>query len=328
MSGQPPSAAPHRAAGRRASGRPAPRTGRAPRARRLLAVVLAGAVMTAGLLGGVGWAALRFATAPVAGPEPYTLLVLGSDTGPLRGGSALRGRADAIHLVVVSRTHRQVTILAVPRDTLAPVPGRGTTKINAALTRGPDAAAAAVEALTGIEVDDWILTSFTGFQAGIDAVGGVTVEVEERIYDPRVHSKPLPAGRQRLSGWEALTYARVRKTRAGGDFARAGSQARLLAALHRRFAREGPSLARVAELARILSRHTATSITPDRLFRLAGLALTLPPEAVRMQVLPGHVGSRGRASVVRLTQQAQAILADVRDDGVLGAASPATPGAP
>lgn len=291
------------------------------RLRRLTATVAITAVVL-GLLGGaVVWAAARFVSAPLA-DDPYVLLALGSDMGPPRPGSALGGRADAIHLIVVSQQHQRISILSFPRDTLADVPGMGRTKINASLTRGPDVAVQAVEQLTGIDVDDWIVTGFAAFQSAVDAIGGVTVDVEGRLYDPKVDSRVIEPGPQHLGGWMALTYSRIRYGRPGGDFGRSAGQANVLMALHRRFHGEGLTLARIGELMQILLSHTATSIPPDRLFRLAGLALSIPPENVAARVVEGRSGSSGGASVVFLTDAGMRTIADVREDNVLGPVPP------
>lgn len=285
---------------------------------RRLAVTVVTAALIAGALGTAAvWAAGRFVAAPLD-DDPYVLLALGSDMGPPRPGSVLSGRADAIQLIVISQQHQRVSILSFPRDLITAVPGMGRTKINASLTRGPDVAVQAVEQLTGIDVDDWIVTGFAAFQAAIDAVGGVTVDVEARLFDAKVDSRAIEPGRQKLGGWAALTYSRIRFGRAGGDFGRAAAQAKVLAALHRKFRGGGMTLTKVGELARILMAHTATSIPPDRLFRLAGLALSIPPDNVAMEVVDGRVGSSGGASVVFLTDAGRRTIDDVRQDDVLG----------
>lgn len=272
-------------------------------------------------------ASRRFVSAPLDGDDPYVLLVLGSDAGPPRSGSADTGRADGFHLVVLDGTREHVSILSFPRDSYVEIPGMGRTKINASLTRGPDTAVATAEKLTGIAVDDWIVTGFHGFIAAVDELGGVTVDVEERLYDPAGSSSDLQPGPQELDGWQALTYTRDRKSRSNGDFGRAESHARFLQALHRQIRAEGPDAARLVELVSTLRRHTATSIPADRLFRLAGLAVDIDPANVTRVNVPGRVGTAGAASVVRLTPEAEGLFADLREDGRLdltGAPAPAS----
>jgi LCP family protein required for cell wall assembly len=265
-------------------------------------------------------AARRWLAAPLDGDDPYVLLVLGSDEGPPRAGRARTGRADGFHLVVVDAGRTRVSILSLPRDSLVDVPGVGRTRINTSLTRGPETAVATAERLTGLEVDDWILTGFHGFIAAVDALGGLQIDVEQRLYDPGGASTDLQPGPQRLSGWQALAYTRDRMSRPGGDRARAESHARALQALHAQVRAEAPDAARLAELVGILRRHTETSIPPHRLFRLAGLALTIDPADVTRARVPGTDGrSSGGAAILRLTPEAEQLFADLRDDGVLDA---------
>lgn len=264
-------------------------------------------------------AVVGFLAAPVGGDGMIALLALGSDGGPHRAGSPLSARADAIHLVVISSDRRHVSILDVPRDTYVPVPGLGRTKINACLIGGPERCRQAVEELTGIAVDAWLLTDFRGLQSAIDLYGGLQIDVEQRLRDPFAGTDLQP-GPQVLGGGAALAYTRDRHSRANGDFGRAAAHSRVLMALHQQILAERPSVTRVAELVELLRRTTVSNASPELELRLAYLALAIPPENVRSTVLDGRASSTGGASVVVLTDAARATIADVRTDGILGAA--------
>lgn len=269
------------------------------------------------VLGASSWAAVdRWLTLPFGG-DMYTLLILGSDEGPPRPGAARTGRADAIHLMVIDESRTKVSIISFPRDSYVPVRGLGTTKINAMLTRGPENAAGTVADLTGIDIDDWIVTGFAGVIAGVDEFGGVEVDVEQRLYDPRGASTDLQPGRQNLVGWQALAYTRDRYSRPDGDIGRSNGQAKVLRAMHEKVRAEATSPSRLVDYVSILRRHTETSIPPERLFRLAAMAMTIEPENVAQVMLPGNVGTAGAASVYRLSDGAFSIFADVREDGML-----------
>lgn len=258
----------------------------------------------------------RWVSLPLDDDGMYVLLVMGSDQGPPRGGTVAGGRADAIHLVVLDAPHRHVSILSFPRDTYVPVRGFGTTKINAMLTRGPENAVATMEDLTGLDVDDWILTGFDALIAGVDAFGGVHVDVERRLLDSAAETNHHP-GRQVLSGWGALGYVRDRKSRPDGDIGRSTAQATLLRALHADLRQRVTSPSELLGFLGDLRSHTLTSIGPDRLLRLGALALKIPPSRVAQVTMPGSVGTAGRASVYRLSGSAYDIFADVRQDGRL-----------
>ncbi len=282
---------------------------------RIVAALLV--VQLAVLSSAVALAAERLVSGPLDDDGVYALLVMGSDMGPPRGGSALHGRSDALHLLVVSPDRQYVSILDFPRDSWVPVRGIGRTKINAALTLGPDNAVATMEDLTGIHIDDWIVTGFQGFITALDEFGGVRVNVEQRLYDPRGSSSNLHPGEQKLTGWSALTYARDRHSRPNGDFGRSAAQSKVLIALHDQIQASHPSPVRVATLMSLLLRHSETSISASRLIRLTGLALTIPSDHIGHEIVSGRVGTAGAASVVRLTGTAYDQFADLKSDGVL-----------
>lgn len=268
------------------------------------------------LLSASAVAASRWIAAPLD-DDTYVLLVLGSDTGPPRPGTVATGRADAIQLVVVPRDSRTVSIVSIPRDSWVPVRGKGQSKINAGLTQGPEAMAGTIEDLTGLEVDDWIVTGFDGFVGLIDTLGGVHIDVEQRLNDPRGAHSNLSAGPQRLDGTQALAYTRDRKSRSDGDLGRNRAQARVLRSLHAEMVGTSPSVTDLVELAATLRRHTVSSIPPGRLLKLAALAAEITPDRVALQQAGARVGTAGRASVVHLTDAAHQTFADLREDGRL-----------
>lgn len=284
---------------------------------RRLALVALATLQVLVLVSAGAVAATRWIAAPLD-DDAYVLLVLGSDAGPPRPGAAAFGRADAIHLVVVPSDRDTVSIVSIPRDSWVPVRGHGNSKINAGLTGGPEAMAGTIQDLTGLEVDDWIVTGFDGFTSLIDTLGGVHVDVEQRLNDSRGAHSDLHPGPQTLNGTQALAYSRDRKSRPDGDLGRNRAQARVLEGLHAQLAADGGlGVADLVELAAILRRHTQSSIPPARLLKLAALAAEIQPDQVVLQQASARVGTAGRASVVYLTDAAFETFADLRDDGVL-----------
>jgi len=168
---------------------------------------------------------------PPASGEPLYVLVLGVDRRPSEAGG-VPTRSDSMMLAQVSPGSGRVQLLSVPRDLLVEVEPGVEDRINTAFAYGGvEQAAAAVENLTGIATDHHVIVDFGGFEDAINALGGVTLEVEEPIRlgieGRRVY---IPAGRQELDGLEALAYARYRGT-ACGDLGRIKRQQRLVAAL-------------------------------------------------------------------------------------------------
>lgn len=257
-------------------------------------------------------------------PEgPYHILVIGSDADPVhgagtstRGNDGLTGRGDALHLVSLSADRTRASIVSFPRDTLASVPGQGTTKINAGLIGGPENMVATVEGLVGVDISDYVLTTFSGLTRMVDALGGLQVTVEQRLNDPSGSSSNLEPGRQRLTGWSTVAYSRDRYSRPNGDVGRSTGQATVLREIHNQYL-VGASLPRILELIQIVGNHTATSLSMDRVIALAVIGADVPPEQVHHVQITGSIGTTsGGASVIRLGGAAEATFQQLRTDGV------------
>lgn len=267
------------------------------------------------LAGSLAVAAERMLLAPVDDDGTLTLLLLGSDEGPMRSQNPLSGRADGVQLLFVSGDRQHATFVSVPRDSYMPVPGRGTTRINACLVDGPQNCVTTVQNEFGIEVDAYLLTSMHGFARGVRAFGGLTVDVPTPVFDGGHDISQ--AGEQHLTGMQALAYARDRKNRPDGDFGRSQAQAELLAIAHADVYAENDVVA-VAEAAKIVYRHTDTDLSSPALVRLAFQAMHLPPENVQRYLAPAQHGRAGAAAIVRLQPRAYEIISDAAVDGRVG----------
>jgi LCP family protein required for cell wall assembly len=112
--------------------------------------------------------------------------------------------------------------LSIPRDTLAEVPGVGATQINGAYANGgAKLTIETVENFLGIDIDHVAIVDFTGFKDFIDALGGITVELDEPVCseisggaENGGFTLDLKKGENDLDGEEALSLAR---TRTSGD---------------------------------------------------------------------------------------------------------------
>ena len=122
-------------------------------------------------------------------------------------------------------------LMSIPRDSLVPVPGRGTTKINAAFAiGGPSLLVRTIEDSTGIRVDDYIEIGFAGFVDVVDAVGGVQICPTEAMKDKKA-GLDVKKGCQDADGRVALGYARSRYANATGDIGRAQHQREVVSAV-------------------------------------------------------------------------------------------------
>ena len=170
--------------------------------------------------------------------EPFYMLLIGSDKR--EGYDEDGARSDTNIVVRIDPTTNQATLVSIPRDTMIDIDGYGTNKFNAAYNYG-GAAATIREAsqLTGVGISHYAEVNFNALIDLVDAVGGVDVQVDERVDDPDAdgtRDNPdwehvvIEPGLQHLDGNEALTFARSRAY-VDGDFTRTANQRKLIEAL-------------------------------------------------------------------------------------------------
>ena len=158
--------------------------------------------------------------------DPFYMLLLGTDGRP--GEDACR--ADTIILARIDPNNKHVTLISIPRDTKVEYNG-STMKINGVHTYGgPDDMVRAVNELCGVEISHYAEISFNGLVALTDAVGGVEVDVPDRIDDPKAADFVIEPGLQTLNGEQALAFCRSRAY-ADGDYTRMRHQRIFIAAL-------------------------------------------------------------------------------------------------
>jgi len=177
----------------------------------------------------------------------------------LKAGDEEATNTDTIILIRIPNSGKSATAISIPRDSYVAAPGLGKTKINgvygqtreakrASLVRAGDAAADAaaqgteagrealiktVADLTGVTVDHYAEIGLLGFSLITDALGGVDVCLKEPVFEP-MSGADFPAGPQRLSGAEALSFVRQRHELPRGDLDRVVRQQVVMASLAHR----------------------------------------------------------------------------------------------
>lgn len=256
------------------------------------------------------------------------ILVIGSDARP--GEDIRRTNGDSIHLVAVNPRTLEGTIVGIPRDSWVEIPGRGTGKINSALPMGgPSLMVDTVRKLTGLPITYYVLTGFQGVSSMVDDLGGVNVQVNQRMND-RFSGALFEAGWHKFNGAQALAFSRNRHDVPGGDFGRSANQGILIQAAMGKIRAEVGDDGGLRRWADVLLRYGALDVAPDKLMPLAALGRRTDPGRMRNVVVPGRVGMAGRASVVYLTAEAAGLFTDLRADAVIGGetAAPPVAGAP
>lgn len=163
-----------------------------------------------------------------ASHESLNVLVLGVDRRP-KGSFVEGSRADTVMVMRVLPGTGEVRMLSIPRDLFVEIEPGVEDRINAAYSDGGvERTTRTVERTTGISIDRYAVVDFEGFEDIVDAVGGITVEIQGEMPPGRQME-----GTQTLDGRQALFYARYRGT-PGGDLDRIARQQQVVAALRER----------------------------------------------------------------------------------------------
>lgn len=170
--------------------------------------------------------------------EPFYMMLVGSDE---RTGSDDTGaRSDTNIVVYVDPTRNQASIVSIPRDTMIDIDNVGISKFNAAYNYGGvSSTIREASQLLGVDISHYAEVNFENMVQLVDAVGGVDVEVTERIDDTDADNTTdnpygqriiIEEGLQHLNGEQALVFARSRAF-VDGDFTRTANQRKLIMAL-------------------------------------------------------------------------------------------------
>ena len=145
------------------------------------------------------------------------------------------GRSDTLMVATIDPVKNEAALLSIPRDTRVAIPRYGYDKINAAYAYGGEKLTQrTVEDFLGIRIDHYIIINTHAFQKIIDAIGGIDIDVEKRMYyeDPWDDDGgliiDLRPGMQHMDGKTAVTYVRYRDEE--GDIGRVKRQQKFMRA--------------------------------------------------------------------------------------------------
>ena len=244
---------------------------------------------------------------PWDGKERLNILLIGADK---QGGGH---RTDTLITVSIDPVTRNVAMFSLPRDTInVPIPAGPARsawgpvfgqKINAFYlqnrlradlwpgsdtTRGYNALKSVIGELYGLDIKYFVEVDFEGFKSVVDAVGGVTVNVQLPVVDdtyPAGLARNLrlyiPSGIQHMDGTQALRYARSRNT--STDFDRGARQQRILLSM-REQADPQTLIPRLPALVDALKLAVKTDVPLNELPNLLGLATEVDTKDIRSYV--------------------------------------------
>ena len=210
------------------------------------------------------------------------------------------GRSDTLMLAAIDEENGRAALLSIPRDTRIEVGSYGYDKINHAYAfGGHEMTLASVSALVGVPVTHYIMIDTSAFERIVDAVGGVDIDVEKRMYyeDPWDDNGglviDLQAGEQHMNGAQAIQYVRYRDGE--GDIGRIGRQQRFMRALLAQFL-SPQVLPRLAAVVDEVKNAVDTDLTTRQLLTLATRLRDMESGGISMQMVAGTPAYLGDVS--------------------------------
>ena len=163
------------------------------------------------------------------------ILLLGVDAR--KNEDTKTSHPDSMMLVSIDTKHKCLKMISFLRDSWVYIPSKGySQRLNTAGQEyGYSGIVDAIEYNYGVDVDGYVVTDFEMFKAMVDSIGGVEIEVTEKEakevtkHKKRYGNVKLEAGRQTLTGEQALAYSRIRKI--DTDFMRAKRQRTVINAI-------------------------------------------------------------------------------------------------
>lgn len=158
------------------------------------------------------------------------ILLIGQD----REEGEERARSDSMILCSFNKKSKKLTMTSFLRDLYVKIPGFGSNRINAAYTfGGMELLDRTIRENFGVYIDANVEVDFAQFAQIVNTLGGVEMELraDEAAHITQKTGIETQEGKQLLNGEQALTYARIRKLDADGDFARTNRQRKVMTAV-------------------------------------------------------------------------------------------------
>ena len=203
------------------------------------------------------------------------VLLLGLDSDDaLENG----GRSDSMILVSLNKKTKQINLISFFRDAWCYTNAGGYdtyNKMNASYYYGgPSGVIDTIEKNYKIDIDYYVAVDFTSFVDIINALGGVTVEVQE--YEAEyINSTTLfnivPGPAVKLKGLEALCFARIRQSDSDSDVSRTRRQRMVITSLFNSI--KGASLTQLNDVLDLLFQYVKTDLTKMQIISYATQAL-------------------------------------------------------
>ena len=188
------------------------------------------------------------------------------------------GRSDTLILISLNKKTQKINMTSFFRDTWCYMNVGGAdryAKINSSyMYGGSEGLIDTIERNFKIDIDYYVAVDFSSFTDIINALGGLTVEVQEyeANYINRTTVHEIEYGPAvTLDGYEALVFARIRKSDSDSDVSRTRRQRMVIEALIN--SAKNASLGQLNEVLNVLFKYVKTDFTQMQIMSYAAQAL-------------------------------------------------------
>lgn len=227
----------------------------------------------------------------------FNVLLLGGDSGAGRWGL----RPDSLTIASIDAETGRTVLISLPRNMenfpfrkgtamaeqfpdgfdcegcylngVSTWAGDNTELFGKSDNPGVDATVMAVEGITGLRINYWAMVNLQGFRNLVDAVGGVTLNVRDRIpvglpHDDFFHY--IEPGEKLLDGYDTLWFARARE--GSDDYSRMARQKCVMNAMLQQVSPQ-KAVSNFEEIAKASTEMISTNLPASELDTFMSLAL-------------------------------------------------------
>ena len=203
-------------------------------------------------------------------------------------------RSDSMIIATIDNNNKKVKLTSLFRDTLVDIPGHGEAKLNSAyMLGGPELLMETVKETYNISIDKYIIINFWGFEAIVDYIGGIEVDVKDyqleelnKYIGESTGGNDCPveeAGIQTLNGKQALSYARIRYN-VGDEYERTDRQREVIFKVIEKLQNTKPS--KYLGIMNTMLEYIRTNIDPLEALNMAYTIYKFPSLEVQQLQMP------------------------------------------
>lgn len=242
------------------------------------------------------------------------ILLVGTDGEYVEKGN----RSDSMMVVTIDSKNKDIRISSIARDTYVDIPGYSTEKLTHAYAyEGIDLLKEVFKVNFNLDIDKYIAVNFVSFMDIMDELGGVEVNVEAKDIneinkyidacygyyknkDEKDKEYITKSGVQRLNGYQALAFSRIRYT--DSAFARDNRHREVAESVYKEFAQKGVETYK--KCAEIILNNTKTNISPIEMMNLAYTVLKINDKDIEQFQFPlaeyrnGHIINKQKGWVL------------------------------